>query len=300
MAKLIFQGITPINAGGGTAGGSLVESVDGIGPDENRNVPLGAYTAKNPPPATVFEAGEVTALPAGNAPAVSFDDGTDGTQVVNFGIPDGAPGADGPPNTLTIGTVNTLAPGSDATAEITGDAPNQVLNLGIPEGQPGSGGGSGTIPALGDPGSPGFFVLKDNAADPLLPGDTVDGSAIFYAGVSNGTSPVASYSIAPSGTWEARGYVGSLTPSVSRASLFVRIDQVASTQENVASLQSGGLTRNLQFADAEQTAINCELFFRNAWHPFTAQPGDNTWWGKMIFEEAIAGTLGEIAPAPEM
>lgn len=332
MAKLIFQGSALVNSGGTTPGGGLVESVDGVGPDENRNVPLGAYTNDNPPPATVFDAGEVAALPAGSTPTVNFHAGDDGVQVVDFGIPNGQPGADGksayqvwldagntgteadflaslqgaegdpgPANVLTIGAVDTLAPGSPATAEITGTSPNQVLNLGIPQGEPGSdgSGGGSTIPALGEPGSPGFFILKDNTADPLLPGDTVSGSAIWYAGVSNGTSPVASYSIAPSGTWEARGYVGSLTPSVSRASLFVRVDQVATTQQNIDSLKSGGMTRNFQYANAEGTAIDCELLFRNAWHKFTARANDLTWWGKMIFEGAIAGDYGEITAYTE-
>ena len=35
---------------------------------------------------------------------------------------------------LTIGTVETLPSGSDATATITGDKENPVLNLGIPRG----------------------------------------------------------------------------------------------------------------------------------------------------------------------
>lgn len=47
---------------------------------------------------------------------------------------DGAPGADGYTPNLTIGTVETLPSGSDATASITGDKENPVLNLGIPKG----------------------------------------------------------------------------------------------------------------------------------------------------------------------
>ena len=39
-----------------------------------------------------------------------------------------------------MGTVTTLDPGQDATAEITGETPNLTLNLGIPEGQPGQDG----------------------------------------------------------------------------------------------------------------------------------------------------------------
>lgn len=40
----------------------------------------------------------------------------------------------GPANTISIGTVSTLAAGSPATATITGTSPNQVLNIAIPAG----------------------------------------------------------------------------------------------------------------------------------------------------------------------
>ena len=57
--------------------------------------------------------------------------------------PIGATGPQGNPGatpTITVGTVTTLDPGQDATAEITGETPNLTLNLGIPEGQPGKDG----------------------------------------------------------------------------------------------------------------------------------------------------------------
>lgn len=54
--------------------------------------------------------------------------------------PQGPQGEIGPANTLTIGTVTTLPTGQNATASITGTAPNQVLNLGIPRGLPGADG----------------------------------------------------------------------------------------------------------------------------------------------------------------
>ena len=38
---------------------------------------------------------------------------------------------------LTIGTISTGAPGTQAAATITGDAPNYVLNLTIPQGPTG-------------------------------------------------------------------------------------------------------------------------------------------------------------------
>lgn len=50
----------------------------------------------------------------------------------------GATGATGATPNLSIGTVQTLTPGSSATATITGTAENPVLNLGIPKGDTGS------------------------------------------------------------------------------------------------------------------------------------------------------------------
>ena len=59
---------------------------------------------------------------------------------------DALKGADGSTPNLTIGTVETLPSGSEATATITGDKENPVLNLGIPKGADGQGGsGEGGI-----------------------------------------------------------------------------------------------------------------------------------------------------------
>ena len=73
-------------------------------------------------------------LPASQDPVVSVRL-EDGHYVLHFGIPDGDPG---PTPRLTIGTVQTLPEGSQATATITGTAENPVLNLGIPQGRTGS------------------------------------------------------------------------------------------------------------------------------------------------------------------
>ncbi len=50
----------------------------------------------------------------------------------------GPAGEDGLTPTLTIGTVTTGEPGTEAEASITGTAPNFVLNLTIPQGEPGT------------------------------------------------------------------------------------------------------------------------------------------------------------------
>jgi hypothetical protein len=52
----------------------------------------------------------------------------------------GPTGPAGPSNSLSIGTVTTLAAGSSATATITGSSPTQTLNLGIPQGASGGAG----------------------------------------------------------------------------------------------------------------------------------------------------------------
>ena len=51
--------------------------------------------------------------------------------------PRGEEGAQGATPVLTIGTISTGAPGTQAAATITGDAPNYVLNLTIPQGPTG-------------------------------------------------------------------------------------------------------------------------------------------------------------------
>ena len=71
------------------------------------------------------------------------DGGLPDPEEVNIKGPIGATGPQGNPGatpTITVGTVTTLDPGQDATAEITGETPNLVLYLGIPEGQPGKDG----------------------------------------------------------------------------------------------------------------------------------------------------------------
>ena len=51
--------------------------------------------------------------------------------------PTGPAGEDGLTPNLTIGTVTTGAPGTEAAASITGISPNFVLNLTIPQGPTG-------------------------------------------------------------------------------------------------------------------------------------------------------------------
>lgn len=55
--------------------------------------------------------------------------------------PEGPQGAQGPSGTITVGTVNTGAPGTDAAVTNSGTAENAVLNFSIPRGADGEGSG---------------------------------------------------------------------------------------------------------------------------------------------------------------
>lgn len=67
-----------------------------------------------------------------------------GSTVIPLKGADGAPGAAGTTPVLTIGTVQTGDPGTDAAAIITGTAENPVLSMIIPRGADGAGGGAST------------------------------------------------------------------------------------------------------------------------------------------------------------
>lgn len=73
-------------------------------------------------------------------------------------------GDPGPANTLTIGTVTTGEPGTQASATITGESPNQVLNLTIPRGNAGSGAAVGSIALFAGATIPEGYLLCDGAA----------------------------------------------------------------------------------------------------------------------------------------
>jgi hypothetical protein len=63
--------------------------------------------------------------------------------------------------------------------------------------------------------------------------------------------------------------------------------------------------KNPQWANVEQTIINCEVNFNHLndeFVPFTADPTDSMEYSKTIFDECLAGQYGEIseyvAPPP--
>lgn len=91
------------------------------------------------------------------------DGGLPNPEEVNIKGPIGATGPQGNPGatpTITVGTVTTLDPGQDATAEITGETPNLTLNLGIPEGQPGQDGTEWTEQELLEKNISDYYAMR--------------------------------------------------------------------------------------------------------------------------------------------
>ena len=78
---------------------------------------------------------------------------------------------------VAIGTVETLAPGTDATASITGDVPDKALNLGIPVGATG---------AQGPQGDPGPNTVSTETATDLTGLIAGDGTNIRAATAADG------------------------------------------------------------------------------------------------------------------
>lgn len=135
-------------------------SITGESPAQKLNlgIPQGKQGATGNPgaPGKDGKNGVTPTLAAGNVetldpdqPATASVTGAGPAYQINLGIPRGQTGAqgthgkngkDGQTPTISVGTVTTLDPGQDATAEITGETPNLVLSLGIPKGPPGQDG----------------------------------------------------------------------------------------------------------------------------------------------------------------
>lgn len=102
--------------------------------------------------------------------------------------PQGPAGEDGQTPNVTIGTVQTLPAGANATAEITGTTPNLSLNLGIPKGDPGEQGPKGDTGETGPQGPAGLGLPTPTAADAgKVPTVNADGTGYALANIGDGT-----------------------------------------------------------------------------------------------------------------
>jgi len=100
--------------------------------------------------------------------------------------PQGSTGATGPANTLTVGTVTTLAAGELATVEITGTAPNQTVNFGIPTGADGATGATGIVTSATEPANTEVLWVDTNTDATVE--STLTGGTAGYTALSAGTA----------------------------------------------------------------------------------------------------------------
>ena len=149
---------------------------------------------------------------------------------LTFGLPSGKkgdPGATGPANKLTIGTVTS---GTEVSATITGEAPNQVLNLVLKQ---------------GDKGNPG-----DDA--PTITGITIRQSDYhMIVTLSDGTSYDAGYCRGASGAGTGDMLASTYDPQGKAQDIFAYVDNAISgvtvttdatpTQGSTNPVQSGGV-----------------------------------------------------------
>lgn len=108
-----------------------------------------------------------TKLTADYCLIIYYTDGTNSGKLGPIRGEQGAPGATGATPDFSIGEVETLAPGEDATATITGTAENPVLNLGIPKGEQGDVSIADLAP----------FMIEDTASGTIA--SFPDGQAVF-------------------------------------------------------------------------------------------------------------------------
>jgi hypothetical protein len=159
------------------SGGSGSGGVGPAGPTGATGTPGAAGANGAAGTAATISVGTITPLASGATPTI-VNAGSTSAAVLNFGIPAGAVGATGTQGTtgtagaaatIAVGTVTTLAAGSNATFVNAGTSSAALFNIGIPQGVAGSG-GSGTVPT-----GTGFYHITsgvaDSAARALLAGD---------------------------------------------------------------------------------------------------------------------------------
>lgn len=107
------------------------------------------------------------------------------TFTADFPAGDGS-GPPGPPNVLTVGTVQTGSPGAQAVVTVSGMSPNQSLNFVIPAGFDGLPGLKGDKGDQGLPGTPGTQGSPGTPGTNGSPGTPGPGNVLSIGTVSTG------------------------------------------------------------------------------------------------------------------
>lgn len=127
-----------------------------------------------------------TGLAAGATPTATISE-VSGHKHIAFGIPQGAKGDTGATPALSIGTVTTGAPGTQASASMGGTAAAPVLNLTIPRGDAGSGSVSTVDSIQPDGGNVPLGAVRYSAAQTLSDAQKQQARNNIGAGTGSGT-----------------------------------------------------------------------------------------------------------------
>lgn len=85
------------------------------------------------------------------------------------------------------------------------------------------------------------------------------------------------------------------------ASMLIRIDgtnlmAMQKFQPTTRFLSASQPARHCQYAAPDNSLIYCEVLVSGIWYPFTASLADGTTWGPAIYNAAVAGEFGDVAP----
>ncbi|EPS4685133.1 prophage tail fiber N-terminal domain-containing protein [Salmonella enterica subsp. enterica] len=158
-----------------------------------------------------------------------------------------------------------------------------------------------SIKSPGDPGTYVFAATQTFGSGTIYRefGGTMNGSALMPACVVEDQSGETDYGViknksvhpAFSGTWSCCG----VAATGYGVSLWLRIDTPELLNTKLRSGYRQQRVRNCCYANASNTAIDCEIDTVQGWLPFTASPNDSTEYGPKIYAAAIAGDYGDVS-----
>ncbi|EOC1317132.1 hypothetical protein ACI09J_001754 [Cronobacter turicensis] len=153
-----------------------------------------------------------------------------------------------------------------------------------------------SIPATFDAPGATLNALYQIAAGAAAaePGVTIAGSQLRPASIallSTGLQINESATALP-GTWRVNSFIPAGQPSSPTPVLVAvtRIDSSASV--SIAPDR----VRNVRYASADNSVVDCEIKIGTNWLPFTALAGDSAAHGAAIFNKAVAGDYGTVTP----
>lgn len=160
-------------------------------------------------------------------------------------------------------------------------------------------GGSGpVVPNIEAPGYIGFFAVDTGTSGfHIYPGDLTPADGLNYASVTTGAVILQVYSsVRSGGTYRCQGEAGYPGTSGHGAMIFQRID-TPELFENRLRTGTDITISNCRYSRADNTGITCDIEVNGTIYPFTATPDDiHTVYGPLIYQRAVAGEYGEVAP----